>query len=424
MKKLTQSLEKSMFFGWFICLLGALFYTYEYMLRIEPGIMVHDLKLYFSLGAGGVGLLASAYYWAYTPLQLLVGLILDRFGARRVLLSALIACVLGTFIFGFTKIVWIAGGGRFLVGLGSAFAFVGSLKLAADWLPKRYFAFFAGLCTSLGMVGAMFGETAMSYIVDHLGWHPVITDSLWLGLILFGIFFICVFQKSDGHATKTIEFRLLFRNVVKILSSKTILLTGFIGCSLYLSLSVLAEQWGNSYIQEILNVNTQGASYFVDMIFLGWLIGSPLSGILSEKFKSRKRVLMLGCILSFIVILPLIFCPLLLSRWSLAGILLFFGIFCSAEINCFAVAHDWVDNKLTATAVGLMNACIMVGGMLIQPFFAYCLDFFSHRMQRTSLLQHHSVLNYQLAMIIIPVFLIVSFLMTFFIKESYNVTQS
>lgn len=427
-KYISKHAESSLLFPWIICALTTLFYTYEYLLRIEPGIMLNDLRVYFSLSAGGIGLLASMYYWAYTPLQLVVGIIADRFGARRVLISAIMACVLGTWIFGLTHTYLVACGARFLVGLGSAFAFVGALKLAADWLPKKYFSFFVGLCTSLGMLGAMFGETAMSWIVDHLSWHPVIVDSVWLGLILMALFVFCVFEKHDLNDTnnsatrKSMSFRILGQSLLKIMKSKTLLQAGFIGCSLYLSLSLLAEQWGNIYIQKVLHTDTQGASYYVDMIFFGWFIGSPLHGYLSEKFASRQRILVWGCLLSLITFMPIILIPKMLSHFALGLLLFLFGFFCSTQINCFAVSRDFVETRLTATAVGFMNACVMVGGMIIQPLFGFTLDALSSdHLNAIHDTTHYTLHDYRLALLILPLFLLASLVTAYFMQDSYSV---
>jgi MFS family permease len=424
MKKfLSMRAQSSLTLAWIICGLTTLFYTYEYLLRIEPGIMVRDWRLYFSLSAGGIGLFAARYYWAYTLLQLVVGIITDRFGARRVLISAIGACVFGTWIFGLTHSYFIASSARFLIGAGSAFAFVGALKLAADWLPQKYFSFFVGLCTSLGMLGAMFGETAMSYVVDHLGWHPVIMDSVWLGFILIGLFSLLVYEKQDltntVHHTKRIQFRELQRSLIKMVSSATLLQAGFIGCALFLSLSLLAEQWGNVFIQKILNSNAQNASYYVDMIFFGWFIGSPFFGFLSEKIASRKRVLLGGCLFSLITIMPIILFPQYLSHVQLASILFLFGFFNSTEINCFAMARDCVDVQLTATAVGFINACVMVGGMVVQPLFGYLLDFFASDHQTVHSTMHYTLMQYQMALYIIPLFLVTALVMCCFMKETY-----
>lgn len=426
MKKLIpQRAKNSLVFGWFICTLAALFYTYEYLLRIEPGIMVHDLRVYFSLSAGGIGLLTSMYYWAYTPLQLFVGLITDFFGARRVLIAAIAACTIGTFAFGATHSAWMASGARFIVGFGSAFAFVGALKLGADWLPRSHFSLFVGLCTALGMLGAMFGETGMSWVVDHVGWHPVLVDSIWLGIVLIAIFALFVYEKHQvfgaEHRIESLDFPLLRNALFKVLACDTIVKAGFIGCSLFLSLSIFAEQWGNEYIQKVLlTTNAQAASYYVDMVFLGWFIGSPISGFLSEKLATRTRVLFWGCVLSLAAVLPVILCPRWLSHWSLAILLFLFGFFSSAQINCFAIARDLVSTRLTATAVGLMNAMVMVGGMIVQPLFAYCLNWLATPERSIHGRYVYVLSDYQHGLLIIPFFLVISAFVIWSMHDTYE----
>lgn len=427
-KRFIAKAHHTLFFAWFVCSLAALFYTYEYMLRIEPGIMATDLRAYFSLSAGGLGLLASMYYWGYTPLQLVVGLITDYFGARRVLVSAIALCVIGVFSFGFTSSYLVASISRFFVGVGSAFAFVGALKLAANWLPRRHFAFFVGLSTALGMIGAMFGETAMSWVVESVGWHRVIWESVWLGIILIGLFLIFVYEKHEIlthflRHERGVNFKTLSSSLVKLIANKTMLQAGLIGCATYLSLSLFAEQWGNLYVQKILHIDAEAASYYVDLVFFGWLIGSPFSGYLSEKVHSRRWVLLVGSILALLSFLPIVMIPTDLPSWLLATLLFLFALFCSAEINCFAIARDLVETKLAATAVGLMNAMVMVSGMIIQPLFAYCLDWFSLSHNGSAGTVVYSLHSFQKALLIIPVFLALSVITAWRMSDSYAIGE-
>jgi len=420
----AQRSHPSLFFSWFVCTLAALFYTYEYLLRIEPGVMVQSLRMHFFINDAELGLLVSMYYWAYTPLQLVVGLITDRFGARRVLITAIVVCVIGIWIFGYTHLYTVAGIARFFMGVGSAFGFVGALKLAADWLPKKYFPLFVGLCTSLGMLGAIFGETFMSWTVDHLGWHPVITDSVWLGAILMIIFLFCVFDKRESIYTngqaKPLSFKKLSRSLLGIMSSKMLWQAGFIGCALFLSLSLLADQWGNSYFQKALHVRAQAASYYVDMIYIGWLIGSPLHGYLSEKLGSRRKLLLYGSLSSCLVFIPILFFPQNLPHGLLATLLFLFAFFSSAQICCFAIARDCVTLSLAATAAGFMNACVMVGGMIVQPVFAYCLNLLSHAPRSMHSLPFHTLVDYQIALLMIPLFLLISSVIAYRMQDSYQ----
>src|SRR3954470_19954672 len=81
-------LRKTALYAWLVCGLGALFYCYEYFLRISPSVMTQDLMRVYHLDAAMLGNLAAFYYYAYTPMQLPVGVLMDRFGPRRLLVFA------------------------------------------------------------------------------------------------------------------------------------------------------------------------------------------------------------------------------------------------------------------------------------------------------------------------------------------------
>lgn len=96
---IIQKEFKSARFGWFLCGLAALFYCYEYLLRIAPSVMSTELMQYYALNATAFGNLFAVYYYIYTPMQIPVGLMLDRFGARFLLTFATLICAMGTLFF-------------------------------------------------------------------------------------------------------------------------------------------------------------------------------------------------------------------------------------------------------------------------------------------------------------------------------------
>src|SRR6476660_5353350 len=116
---------------WFICTLGMLFYCYNYFLRVSPSVMQNDLMQSLHINAYQFGTLAAFYYYAYTPMQVPVGMIYDRYGVRVVQFFACITAVLGVSIFISADTLWTASVGRLLIGLGTAFAYIGVLKLAS-----------------------------------------------------------------------------------------------------------------------------------------------------------------------------------------------------------------------------------------------------------------------------------------------------
>lgn len=157
--------SKISYLGILICILGTLFYYYEYYLRVAPGVIREQLKLFYSLNETSFGLLVGLYYWAYVPLQLFVGIVMDLVGPRKTLGTACLISAVGMYLFGGTDYLWAAQLGRFLVGFGAAFAYVGVLKLSNIWLPHTWFAIMAGACSTLGMLGGITGQIVINAAV-------------------------------------------------------------------------------------------------------------------------------------------------------------------------------------------------------------------------------------------------------------------
>jgi MFS family permease len=417
---LKHTSKRGIVIGWLICILAALFYCYEYLLRIEPSVMVPELMHSFDITAGGLSTLVAMYYYAYTPLQAVVGVLTDRFGPRRILMVAIVCCAAGAWVFGSSHVIWVAGFGRFLIGVGSAFAFVGVLKLAAIWLPKERFAMFTGLATSLGMVGAMFGDVELSRVVHSLGWHHVMMLSVVVGIILLGLFF--VFVKDRHRISKANvqyhEWRLLFSELWSLVKTPQLWIAGLIGCILYLSLTVLGEMWGIPFLHSIYPTRIGLPADLNAMIFFGWLLGSPFTGWLSDRVRSRRYVMMVGSFMAALIMaLILIFVPK--NPYMMGGLLFLLGAFCSAEILAFVVARESTPLRLAATAIGFINFLVMLGGMIIQPAVGHLLDVFWTGQTHLSIPVYHT-LAYRYAMGIVPVMMLSGVVLAYFLKETYG----
>src|SRR5579871_5917934 len=109
--KVNNTLFK-VFHPWMICIIGMLFYCYNYFLRVSPSVMQTDLTQTFHITATQFGTLAAFYYYAYTPMQLPAGLIYDKFGARFVLFFACLTAALGLSIFIAADNLGMASAGR------------------------------------------------------------------------------------------------------------------------------------------------------------------------------------------------------------------------------------------------------------------------------------------------------------------------
>ncbi|MBA3536883.1 MAG: MFS transporter [Tatlockia sp.] len=425
----TTNTRKYMLMAWFICGLGALYYSYEYFLRISPSVMEHALRDHFNLSATGFGVLSAFYYYAYVPLQIPVGVLLDRYGPRILITIACLICVVGTFIFAGTNVFWIAALGRFLVGFGSAFAFVGVLKLATIWLPEDKLGMVSGLATALGTIGAMIGDNLLGTLVIKIGWRETVNLTALFGLGLTVVLWFGIRdKKSHQRRSGTVaNFKKSMIDLGIIVRNKQIWINGMYGCLVYLPTTVFAELWGIPYLKHAHGLSPHAADFANSLLFLGVTIGAPLMGFISDKLKRRKLPMLFGATGAAIIMIIILYVPGL-TQGHLEILMFFLGLLYSAQCIVFAVGRELSPNEAAGTAMATTNMIVMLGAMFLQPMVGKLLDMSLashvkdvplHAVPIDKLQQLYTAADYQLALSIIPVGIIIAAILTFFLKETY-----
>lgn len=139
--------------AWIVCLIAALFFFYEFIQMNMLSSLNQDLMAAFDVDATRLGILSSTYFYANVIFLLPAGQLLDRYSTRTIILIALSLCVLGTYLFSLTDSLWIAAFFRFVTGIGSAFCFLSSIRLASRWFPANHMALISGLIVTMAMLG-------------------------------------------------------------------------------------------------------------------------------------------------------------------------------------------------------------------------------------------------------------------------------
>jgi len=414
-------LKKSILYPWIIVSLGALYYCYEYFLRISPSVMASELMQYYNLTGVEFGNFSAYYYHAYTPMQIIVGILMDRYGPRRLLTIACFFCALGTFMFASGGSLAVADSGRFLVGLGSAFAFVGALKLATIWLPPNRFALVSGIITCLGMVGAMTGDIVLRLLVDMIGWKIAVYLSALVGVLLALVLWGVIRDSNPSHVhahTHTTDFKNLFSGLWATIRTRQIWLNGLVGLLLYLSLSAFAEIWGIPYLQQARGLSPSDAASINSMIFLGWAVGGPVWGWFSDYIELRSLPIMFAAFSALLLVCIILYVPGLSA--SVCYLLMFlFGFFSSVQVLVFAVCRESSPIRVAGTAIALTNMVVMLGGNVFQPVIGKLLDMtWSGTIVNGA--RVYSNTAYELALTVLPISILLAIVIMFFIRETHG----
>jgi MFS family permease len=413
--KLAQSSSK---IGYFIVALGAIFYCYEFFLRIMPSVMKTELMSTFNIDATLFGTLSAFYFYAYTPMQTVVGIVVDRYKIRNVLTLAVLCCMLGTFLMAQTDSYAVAAVGRLLQGFGSAFAFVGALKLTAVWLPAERFAFYSGFTNMLGFLGAAFGEIFLTNIVKSSGWRGTLDIFVAIGVALICVIWLVLSLAQPKFKPEEMQYKLSLRQALEqllmIVKQPYVWIAGILAYLLYLPTDVFAGLWGIPYLETLHNYSAQQAGTASAMIFLGWALGAPLQGWLSDHFNNRLWIIAIGSLLAAVLAGIALYVSSL-SYPVLCIIFVLFGAFSSVEILTFAMARDVSSKQTAGMAIAFVNTLCMMGGLIFQREIGSLLDK-SWSGQMENGIRYYSVQNYQHALIIIPVCLFLAFIIALFAK--------
>ncbi len=401
---------------WIMWGLAAFFYFYEYFLQVSPGVMVPELMHAFSVNAAALGGLVASYFYIYAPMQIPVGVLLDRYGPRRLTTIATALCALGCFLFGTAKLLSVAEMGRLFIGFGSAFAVVSCLSIAATWFPINRFALLTGLTVTAGMLGAIGAQTPLALLVAGVGWRG---SMLTLALIGVGLSLLMWFFVRDKKSVNVARMKQksLFSGLYYIVRQKQNWLVALYGGLVYAPTSIFCGLWGVPFLMATYHLDRPVAAGVISMAFIGWVIGSPLGGWYSDFIGRRLSVLYMASIGAFIALAFLIYVPHL-TLLQLNVLLFAFGFFSSGFLPSFSIIREINPPSINGTALGFMNMLNMVGGAAGQPLVGFLLDLFWQGQMEGST-RVYSATNFHDALIALPVMLAISIFTIPLIRETY-----
>lgn len=412
-----------------VWLAAAIFYLYEYLVRVAPSVMEGELEVAFNTNSEHLAYSLATYAYIYAPMQLIVGLLFDRFGGKRLLVPATLVVAFGCYIVTFSESLYMLTVGRFLMGFGSAFGFVGTLYMATIWYPLHRIAFLSGLTTALGMLGAILGQTVLSAIVEKVGWEMSWIYSAWAGFVVAAILMIAIPKTPSWERERRRQYisnkerQSFLTGLFIVCRNPQTWIIGFIGGALFLPNSLFADLWGIQYIMHVSEVSRTQAGAAVSMVYLGWLIGSPLAGWLSDHLGKRKLLLFWGTVLSAVLLWGL----LLFDEVSFpvtCGVLFLSGVLCSVQVISFVVGIESNSIQLKGTAIAVVNMIVTIIGGLCQPIVGRVLRIKAEGRISEGISVIEGMVNtahdYRLAMWVLPAVMLIGALLCLFLKETYR----
>lgn len=173
-----KSTKYSLVIGWSIWCIAAIFYGLDYFQHTTaPSVLVKPIAATMQVGIEDIAYIMSIYFPIYAISQVPAGILLDKYGSKIMLSISCLVMSLGILLFSYDPNLVTMFIGRILI---AAVAFIGTLKVAADVLPERAFPIAVGLTNTIGVLGGIFGQIFLNYLVILHGWQ--------FALVLIGYF--------------------------------------------------------------------------------------------------------------------------------------------------------------------------------------------------------------------------------------------
>jgi len=336
--------------------------------RASSAIIAPNLVDDLNLSPHALGLMGAAFFYSFAIVQFPLGLFLDRVGPRITMTILNFVGAAGAVIFAHAG--GMAGGviGRAMLGLGMAANFMGPLKLLTRWFGPSKFATLSGLLLSIGTVGSLAATTPLAMLVECLGWRKSFYSLAGLNAFLAILVVIIIRDMpSDKQGLNNIlqeknSDSSISTSLKKLFSSWNYWAISLSTFLRYGSYAAIQSLWAGPFLIEYLKLSPITAGNLLFMLSFGLILGSPFSGIVSDRFlRSRKNTIIISIFISALATLAF-------SQWrgttylSTLGALLFaIGFFNSFGQVMYGHIKDLMPNEMSGTAMAGINFFTVMG---------------------------------------------------------------
>jgi sugar phosphate permease len=343
----------------------------------------------FAIPAASLGLMASAFFYAYGAVQIPVGFLADRVGVRHTVFCLGLLGVGGCIVFAFSTGLPMATLARALIGIGTAGVWIPSLKyIAISYNPDK-FATMTGVINAVGGLGLVLATLPMAVMAERIGWRLsyIIPSLLMLTLIIV----LYRLMKSSPRSSqiqggnKAQEQQNKEEQQKKPSTSPDysfwrhpvfwrFALWAFLVYGVLFSFQSL---WGASYLQENFGVSRELAGTLLMFVSIGGICGGMVWGLVSERFfKARRPVLFLGTIGMAGAWTALLFLSSYPGAFAIALIYFVLGFSGFTFLLNLGCVKEFFPLEIAGTAMGTVNASMFIGVAAFQGITGYIIDRF------------------------------------------------
>lgn len=362
------SKKYNLWIAWFVV---SFFYSYQYILRVIPSIVLPDLVSKFSLNPEIFGQFSGVYYIGYSFSHIPLGILLDRVSLKKIVPFCILLTVIGFLSFLFSDRWIYPVVGRVFTGIGSSAAILSVFKVIQTSFKPASFSRILSFSVMIGLLGAIYGGWPIQFIKEKFGFNFLVLFIGFFGCLLAVLAFIFIQPSLDSRQKKPVS---LIFEIQSVLCNKNVIFFCIIAGLMVGPLEGFADIWGVHFLKVVYHFDDQIASSLPSLIFLGMCLGGPVLCSFAEiKNLHFETVLMSAVIMATVFSLLVVF---QLSVFVLTPLFFLVGICCSYQILMIFKVSTFVPVDRVGLATAVANMIIMLFGYVFHSFIGKIIGFF------------------------------------------------
>jgi len=346
--------------------------------RTATAVLADSLARTFDATGSQLGLLHASFFYIYAPLQLPAGLVVDRYGPRSVGATGLVVLTAGVVWFARSETLLAAFLARAVVGFGGSVLYIATLRFCANWFRPDEYATMTGYTVAAAGAGGILATTPLALAIDRIGWRTAI---LVTGAIT-GVLAVAVATAvrdrpardgigvdDDDHTPATLAD--IVANTRTVLAE---IETWLMGLLLFLVLGVnftVLGLWGVPFVADTYGVSVARASTYVLVGNVGFVLGSPAFGALSDRTGWRTELVVATSVVFALSYATLLLVPPL----PVVGAALFCALLANGGVALvFTVGKERHAPAVAGTITGVINSLGYVGAAVLPTVMGAVLD--------------------------------------------------
>lgn len=383
-------MPKSRSIAWTMWSIVSIFYAYQYILRVMPNIMMDDILQQFNIDTATFGQFSGIYYIGYSLMHLPIGIMLDRFGPKKILPICMIMTVIGLLPIVFAEYWVYPIIGRALIGMGSSAAILGSFKVIRLGFPEDRFTRMLSLTVTIGLIGAIYGGAPVNYMCMTLGYKTVVALFAAIGFILAFVTYLTIPGIEVNHKTTVIN------DIKDVFSNPKVIIVCLLAGLMVGPLEGFADVWGTAFLKQNYGFDSTIASSLPSLIYIGMCFGSPLLSLIAEKSTYYFGTIIVAALIMAISFFVLTFGYASLNSMSIMFIAV--GVCCAYQIIAIYKASTYVQEHVVGLTTAIANMIIMTFGYAFHSIIGVIIN---------AMGGPQSTEAFQLGIVVIPIALVI-----------------